>query len=213
MKITKIERQKKNKERVSVFLDGKYAFSLSEETLLKLRITEGQEVENDDLYAIAGEEENRNALDTVFRLLGIRSRSEKELVQRLRKKKFSPAAIDRAVARVKELGYVNDAKFAREWVRYRTQQGKGPELIKAELKLKGISPEILSEALSELKGSPENEVQRIKDIAERKMKQMQGVEPKKAAQRLVGFLARRGFGIDAIRDALNSLKLEQEDKD
>lgn len=213
MKITKLERQKKNKERISVFLDERYAFSLSEESLLKLHLKEGQEIEKDDLDRIVLEEENRDAMDLAFRLLGIRSRSERELVQRLKQKKFSPVTIERTVGRIRELGYINDAQFACDWVRYRKQQGKGPELIKAELKMKGISPEVLSEVLAEMKESGESETEQIKSIAERKLKQMQGLPPRTAAQRLTGFLARRGFGIEAIREALRELRFSEKDEE
>src|SRR5271157_430779 len=111
MKITRIDRQKKNKKRFSVILDGRYGFSVSEDNLLLLGLREGLEIDDEKLEAIAAEEENRKALDSAFRLFAVRGRSEKELTSRLKQKKLSKLSIDAALGRMKELGYIDDSKF------------------------------------------------------------------------------------------------------
>ncbi|MHB9154768.1 MAG: regulatory protein RecX [Endomicrobiales bacterium] len=213
MKITRIQRQKRHQDRFSIFLDGSYSFSLSEETLLKHHLEEGQSFEPGALQPLIEEEEQRHAMDYAFRLLGIRSRSEKELAERLRLKNFPPQAVDRVFNRLRELGYLNDAQFASDWVRYRTQQGKGPSLIKAELRRKGISGEMIAEAFSGLEVSPEDLAAQVRDIAEKKLKTLQGLPPRTAARRLAGYLVRRGFDLNTISEVLRSLRMEEEAKE
>lgn len=212
MIITRVTRQKRKKDLYSVFIDGEYAFSVTDENRVKFGITEGTPLESDEISGILAEDEKRRALDYAFGFLETRSRSRKELIERLRQKEFSPAAIAHVVQRMEELGYVNDERFARDRFQYLREKGNGPELIRMELKRKGVASEIISGLMSEYRSDPEEELRRLKDLAQRKLKTMQKIEPRIAAQRLTGYLARKGFSIDSIRRVLRALKQDVEDE-
>src|SRR3989339_680700 len=115
MIITKIQQQKHRADAYSISVDGAYAFSLLDEGLVKSGLKEGQEITEEELNAIRGANEKPLAFDTCLRLLEFRPRSSRELQDRLKAKKFAPDAIEFALAKLQELGFLNDGKFARQW--------------------------------------------------------------------------------------------------
>ncbi|OGS03314.1 MAG: hypothetical protein A2339_05150 [Elusimicrobia bacterium RIFOXYB12_FULL_50_12] len=206
MKITKIARQKKKKEYFSVFLDGRYAFSVSEETLLKSGLEEGLDLNNEKIKGIISSDEPRRAMDDSWRFLGFRQRSVRELSDYLKRKGYYAGTVKNVVAKLSELGYLNDAKFAADRLNYLKSQKKGPELIKADLIKKGIASDIISSVISQGIGSPKDEAKEILELARKKMAQMKGVEPRKAYNRLMGFIARRGFRVETAREVLRRVR-------
>ena len=198
--------------RFSVFLDGRYGFSVSEENLLKLGLRNGQDIDEQALASIAVDEENRKALDSVFRLLAVRNRSRKELTTRLKLKKLSKSSIDAALGRIKEIGYLDDAKYARERINYLRRSGKGPAYIRMDLRKAGIDEETISELLTATPESRAEEVEQIKNIALSRLKRMSKTDPLTASRKLTGFLARRGFDIETIKDGLKAAKMEIEEQ-
>jgi regulatory protein len=211
MIITRIARQKRLKNSYSIYLDGSYAFSLSGESIIRHRLKEGREVVQADVDGVFSEEEKRRALEYAIKLFTIRSRSAWELRQRLKEKEFSESAISHAAGRLSDLGYLNDERFASDRANYLMAKGYGPELIRAELKRKGIAADIITDVLARFRERPEAEIERVEEIARRKLKAMKDVEPAAAAHRLTGFLVRRGFSIDSIRHVLRELLNEQKD--
>ena len=195
-----------------MFLDGRYAFSVAEENLLSLGLKEEQEIDEEELAAIASEEDNRKAIDSSFRLLAVRDRSEKELTTRLKLKKLSKTSIDSALGRMKELGFIDDSKFACERTNYLRRNGKGPAYIRMDLRRAGIDEETISGILSATPESRADEVEQIKNIALARLKRMGKIDPVAASRKLMGFLARRGFDIETIKDGLKAAKLEIEEQ-
>jgi len=112
MLITKIVHQKRKKDFYSIYIDGNYFFSVSDENLLKMRLQEGDHVTPEKLDEIIKEEEKIRAMGSAWRLLNIRSRSRQELSDRLKQKMFSGAAIEHVIQKLSELGYLDDTKFA-----------------------------------------------------------------------------------------------------
>lgn len=206
MKITSILRQKKNPNRYSVFIDYKYSFGISDETLLKSGLKDGMELSQADIDRISGDEQNSKAFESALNLLEYRSRSKKELRDKLARKKLSPDVIDKALERVERIGYLNDGQFAREFAQGLIAKGKGPILIRTELIRKGIDRETIDDIMSGIKETSESLIENAKALVEKKLKQLKGKEPDVIARRLTGFLARRGFSPDSIRTILKGAK-------
>jgi regulatory protein len=212
MKIVSITKHKRKKNYYFVCFDEGEAVSLPDEVILRHGLANGCELTEDELNDIIKEEETYAAMDTSLHLLGFRQRSSRELRDRLRQNKISDPVIDRTATRLRELGYLNDQRFAKDYAQSLGQKGKGPYLIKAELLKKGIDRETVSEIMADFKESGEQERERLKTLAECKLRQMQGLPPRVVAQRLAGFLARRGFSPEAVHDALRLLKQELEEE-
>lgn len=145
----------------------------------------------------AGGGSETQAKDVCLRLLTDRARSRAELTQALAKKGFDPAVADRALDRLVSVGLIDDAAFAEQWVHSRhNYSGKGRQALAVELRRKGIGQFEAEQALAQITGDDERE--RATELVRRKLRTLQvpadPAERDKAIRRLVGMLARRGYG-------------------
>ncbi|BAW08400.1 recombinase RecX [Nocardia seriolae] len=133
------------------------------------------------------------AKDVCLRLLTDRARSRVELADRLAEKGFSAAVAGRVLDRLTEVGLIDDAAFAQQWVRSRhTYAGKGKKVLAEELRRKGIAPEHAEPALESV--TAEDETARAADLVRRKLPSLPSdLDRDKATRRLVAMLARRGY--------------------
>jgi regulatory protein len=141
---------------------------------------------------------------SAFRLLKIRQRSVLELRERLLAKKIEKATVDATVAFLVEKKFLDDRAFAKAWIRDRQARPYGPQRIRMELRKKGIHEEIIREELASAFGEfAEEDV--VLELARRRAARYQGIDPVKRKKRVFDFLARRGFGLDAITKAVKKL--------
>ena len=132
------------------------------------------------------------AKDACLRLLTDRARSRSELETKLSGRGFEPEIIAKVLDRLQEIGLIDDADFANQWVHSRhTYSGKGKRALAVELRLKGIDQDVASEALSQI--DPEDERERAADLVRRKLKNKPIDDRDKVTRRLVSMLARKGY--------------------
>ncbi len=202
-RITKIEPQKKNPKRRSVFLDERFAFGLDEEVLYKYRLKVGQELEQKEIDRIIDSETRKEAKDAALKFLSFRMRSEKELREKLKKKEFAESLIDDVVKDLKRLKLVDDYDFAAAFVRDRISNSpRGKILLRQELWKKGIKKEIIEKALKEYFKDEDEELVLAKELSQKRKRRYQGLEENVAKRRLMSFLLRRGFSYDIIKQVL-----------
>ena len=139
-----------------------------------------------------------------FLLLKFRLRSENEIRQRLKRKKFEETLIDETISFLKENGFVDDRVFAKAWISSRIKRPLGLKRLRQELKIKGVSEDIINEQILEAKKNYSEQVI-VLDLARERIKKLKGVEPKKAKQRIFGYLMRRGFLADTVIEALKEI--------
>ena len=130
-----------------------------------------------------------------FLLLGYRQRSEAEMRQRLERKTYSSAVIDRTLAELTRLGLLDDRDFAHSWVASRT--GRGPARLKQELILKGIPRDLAEEAI-ETGLSAEDEFASAWQVALRAVRGSSVPPDRTTLLRLRRLLQRRGFSFEVI---------------
>jgi regulatory protein len=200
MKITALQPQKRNKRRVSVFLDGTFLFGLSGETVAALGLRVGRDVDRADLDRIALEEQLHEARQYAFLLLSYKARTASELRQRLARKGFSPDIVARTLQRLAELKMIDDAGFARRFAEDRITIGhKGKWRVRGELLKRGVDRQQIDAALEQ---APD-EVAAAKEVAEKYVSRNRRLEPDVRKRRLYALLARRGFSPDTIRQVTN----------
>ena len=148
----------------------------------------------DDLEALGPEADHEAvARKILLDALTGAARSRKELADKLAKKDVPPAIASRLLDRFTEVGLIDDAAFARQWIASR-QPGKGlaSRALAQELRRKGIDDEVAREALDEI--DPDDELEVARRLVQRKLRSMRGLAPEVATRRLVGMLARKGHG-------------------
>lgn len=150
--------------------------------------------------------------DKALRFLSFRPRSEKEVRDNLQKKSFgrgsgssesSDELISLVVQKLKEKKFINDREFAKWWIEQRTLvKPTGKRLIKIELNKKGIDKDLIDEIFAELESMVVNELEMARKLVQRKIEKYKGMDRQKIYQRLGGFLGRRGFDYDTIKEVL-----------
>lgn len=144
------------------------------------------------------------AKNYAFLLLKFRPRSEKEIYQRLKRKRFDEKIIQETLSFLKDKNFLNDNYFARAWMESRLKKPFGIRRIKEELKLKGIDKEIIENSIKEVKENySEEEV--VRGVARQRFSKLKNLEPQKARQRLFAYLLRRGFSPEVVVDTINTL--------
>ncbi|MCI2421884.1 recombination regulator RecX [Saccharopolyspora sp. K220] len=132
------------------------------------------------------------ARDTVYRLLAVRARSRSELRQALLRKGIDEDIADGVLQKFVDAGLVDDASFAEEWVHSRQQhQGLGRKALGFELRRKGVDEQLVAAALSTVDGDAE--VERARELVQRKLRTMTTLDQTAKMRRLVGMLARKGY--------------------
>jgi len=146
----------------------------------------------------------QKARNYAFLLLKFRLRSEKELYQRLKRKKFEEGVIRETLSFLKDKAFIDDRLFTKTWIEFRLKRPLGLRRIKEELNLKGIPREVIdSEIIATKENYREEDV--VDRIALQKLGQLKGIEPDKAKRRLYAYLLRRGFSPEVVMDAVNQL--------
>jgi len=151
---------------------------------------------------------NQDALQKVrayaFLLLKFRQRSESEIYQRLKRKKFDEPLIKDTVTFLKDKGFIDDKLFAKAWIESRIKKPFGLRRIKQELKLKGIDKEIIDKQIGEIKEKYlEEEI--VLKVAQDRFNRLKTIDLDIARRRLYSYLMRRGFSPEIIIDTLNLL--------
>ena len=209
MRITRIESQKKRKGRVSVFLDGAFAFGLDQKVVVDHALHEGDELTQEMIDAVLLDEEKTRAKNKALALLSYRSRSVSELRKKLCEKEFSRKTVEDIIEDLLRVGLLDDVRFASAYIHSRMlQKPMGKRLLGRELFLKGIDEEVIEKCVEEgYEGRTEIDVAR--EVAEKRVKPVVG-DIRKTKKRLSDFLARRGFGWDVIQAVLQELSWENE---
>lgn len=203
MQITKIEQQKKNKKRYSVFLDGEFAFGLHQDLLFRINLHTGDELTSEQVTQYQTEDQILAAKNTAFSLLKYRERSTAEIRDRLRKKQFSEKVIDEVIQHLLDKNFLNDQHFAEMFAEDQlTRKNIGPMRLRAELQKKKL-PKNLIERTVEAIYKKYDIREQAEQAATKKRKTLKGVDGETAYRRLTNYLARRGFSWEVISQVVD----------
>ena len=198
--ITALVAQKKNPDRVNVYLDGKFAFGLA--AIEAVRLRRGQALTDADIERLQAADDVEKAREKALRFLGNRPRSEWEVRQNLLKAGYGDATIDRVLERLRSVALVDDAAFAKYWIDNRTQfKPRGEVALRQELRRKGVDREVIDAVLEE--GGHADDQAAIQAALAKADRYRQLPRPE-FAQKLGAYLARRGFDYETVREAVQA---------
>ena len=196
--ITAIEKQKR-RPRADIHLDGAYALSISLDLVFERGLMVGAALDHGDRRALEAEDQRRGAIASALRSLAMQPRSEKDLRERLSRRGFRRDAVDAAITRVRELGYLDDAVFARQYIESRQRATpRSRRALAFELGRKGVDRELASESVADL-----SDAEAAYDAAQRRLRALGSLDRQTFTRRLATFLASRGFGYGVARAAID----------
>jgi regulatory protein len=185
--VTAIKAQQRNKDRVSVYLDGEYAFGLAR--ILAAWLQVGQELSDEKIAMLTSHDEVEAAYARSLRLLNQRDHTSAEIRQNLQRHGVIDSVIDEVLLRLERAGLINDERFAQNWIENRTEfRPRSRRALAYELRSRGISPDSFVEALEQT--DEENMAYRA---AMKQNSKYQDLNWPEYRQKMIAFLARRGF--------------------
>lgn len=199
-KISAIEPQQRNPQRVNIYLDGEFAFGL--DVMVAAWLRTGQELNDEKIAALQAQDAGEVAYQKALHFLSYRPRSSAEVRQNLNKRDIPVPLVEETIARLQRAGLVNDQEFARAWVENRsTFRPRGKSALRMELRQKGLSDEIIQSVLEE--GVDEETL--AYEAARKQARRYTGLEWPEFRQKLGGFLARRGFSYTILAPVVSKV--------
>lgn len=198
-KVTALKYQKKNRQRVNVFLDGQYAFGLQASIAIGLRV--GQALSPEEIAQLQDRDLAEVAYEGALGFLGYRPRSHAEVEAYLRRRKASPAVAKTVITRLTSAGLVDDDAFARYWVENRESfRPRGRRSLRFELRRKGVPDTVVDSATGEI-----DEADSAYRAAHDRAQRLSSLDYAVFRRRLAGFLQRRGFYYEVVKETVDRL--------
>jgi regulatory protein len=206
--ITAIKQQKRNPQRVNIYLDGVYAFPAAKIVAAWLKV--GQQLSQEKIEEIQRLDDAEKAFQRALNFISYRPRSQAEVEKKLRKHEVAEDLIPQIIERLKRGNLLNDADFARRWVEDRaTFRPKGAFALRSELRQKGLDEAAIEDALADI-----NEPVLAREAAQRKISRWSQLEWQEFRRKLSSFLSRRGFGYETVSEVCKEVwqELKQESR-
>jgi regulatory protein len=198
IKITKIELQKKNKKRYSLFADDDFIIGVSEQTLLAFDLYQGKELSGPTIEEIKLNENIVSVREQAWRFLSRREHSQIELRDKLVQKAFDKDIVDQVLSNLIKKDYLNDQRYARLVINDEINlKRSGPLLIKNKLLKKGIHINLVNDLLEELYHE-DLQFNNCSELAEKKLRLLNNLDPLPQKKRLISFLTQKGYSWDII---------------
>lgn len=192
---------------VAVHIDGEYVCTVGEAAVARWRLHKGLELDDESLARLRAEASAERVLGDAYRLLGHRARSRSQLERRLLDKGQDRQVVDRTLARLDEEGLLDDAAFARSYVKdKRGLSGWGSARIRRGLAASGVAPEIADAALAGEEFREDDERERALEALARLGPPVPPLEA--ARRRAYQMLVRRGYPTSVAYDAVRTWSAE-----
>jgi regulatory protein len=199
-KITALKVQKRNPNRVNVYLDDEFAFGLARIIAAWLHL--GQELSADKIASLTAQDAGEVAYQQALHFISFRPRSEVEVRKKLAEKGAEPEVIESVLTRLRTAQLVGDEQFARKWIDNRsTFRPRSHRMLRYELHQKGVGEVFIQQALAEADNEPDLAYQAGIKYARR----LEGLDWELFRKRLSGFLGRRGFPYGTIAPVVRQI--------
>ena len=197
--ITRLVYQKRNKQRVNVYLDDTYAFALPDTAANQLKI--GQHLTDAEIAVLQDVDSEAKAFDRALRFLGSRPRSRSEVEARLEQAGYTPEIRAKVLERIQRLGYIDDQAFVAWWIDNRSRfNPRSGRALRQELWQKGVANDLVEQALA---GLDDDELALAAGL--NRASRWQHLSREAFDKKMLGFLQRRGFNYVTARNVTNQL--------
>lgn len=194
-RITDITKQKRNKTRVNIFIDGEFVCGLDEVAAAASRVKIGDEITAEELKALVKNSELNSAFERAVGYLSLSPRARKEIDKYLRDKGYEREVINETLEKLDNYHYIDDYGYAQSYIKSKSKK-YGSFRLAAELKKKGIAQSIIDELLDDGGGDDG-----VTEVAKKYLRSHSACDK----QKLKRFLAGRGFSWDSISTAVSRL--------
>lgn len=201
--MTNVTPTQRDPERVSIFIDGTFAFALPAVEAVGRGLKRGIVLDEAAVAELVALAEAEKAVEAALNFVSYRPRSEREVRDRLRRRAFAPPAIDYAVEKMRGWKYLDDRSFAEFWVENRVEHSpKGRRALASELRAKGVDRDVVDTVLNDTELFEEHAAL---ELARKRLRSLSGLDEQTRKRRLGAYLGRRGYGWDVVGPVLREL--------
>jgi regulatory protein len=198
MVITRIERQKKNPRRYSIYVDDEFVIGVDRNVIIDKGLRKGDSFDNRLLLTLRTADELIRGHQIALRFLSYRPRSEAEIRTRLDRETFQPETIEQIITQLYTEGQLDDKRFAEMYAQSKMlKKPIGAARLRRELRLKDISDTIIRHVEQSF-CDYDTELNNARHLAKKKLASERTDDPVKRKRRLADYLGRRGFGWDVV---------------
>ncbi len=208
-KVTKIETQKKNKDRVNVYIDHEFSFPCDVEFIYRLEIKIDDLLNKEDIESILREDELKKCKNSALRIIEKSYKSKKEMYGKLLGKGFSDDIINKTLEFLEEYNFINDNKYVNLYVKDKIKN-QGRNKIKYSLIKKGVSQEIIEETLEDVDKDYEKEQAILLASKRYEILKKRENDEYKLSQKLFRFLASKGYDFECCSEVIKKVVKEQD---
>ncbi|WP_022834966.1 regulatory protein RecX [Salisaeta longa] len=206
--ITRLDTQQNDPNRISVFLDGAFAFGVHRDVAAKHRLAVGDTLSPAAQQALEVDELRVEAKQRALDYLAHKPRTEAEVRRKLQRKDYPDDIIADVVARLHELGYLDDHAYARDYIHNRFRSKRyGPLRIERELRKRGVDRTIVEQAVADF-FADHSTLDAARHHASKRWGRLTDDDPRRRQQKMYRYLKRRGFRSDTIRRVVDDLKAD-----
>lgn len=201
--ITKIEVQKKNQDRVNIYVNNEFFIAIYTELVYRFGLKKGIDIDEDKLKSLLKDEMYIKAKNKALNILSKSDQSEKKIREKL-SYDFEESIIDKVIIFLKNNNFINDDILAQKIVNTNINLNKcGINKIKQNLYIKGINKNSIDEALSDVDYNIEFE--NAMYLAKKRYDRIKNEDNRKIYQKISQHLAYKGFNYDIIKRVLNKI--------
>jgi regulatory protein len=209
VRITRITSDRTRRGTRTIYADGSFLTSISAEALIRSGLRVGDEISDKKVRFMHRVDTLLSAKNTALRFLSYRPRTEREVRDNLREKEFGDEEIGAVMEDLKKTGLLNDAEFARLYVRS-TLSGRpvGKMILRKKMLLLGLDSPTVDAALEQTFADLNQEEMAMEaalKFVRRTGKLGSPMDRRKLRERVTGFLARRGFPWDVVHTVIRRL--------
>jgi regulatory protein len=207
MVITSITPQKRNKLFYNIHIDYEYFCSLDDETIYHMKLKEGMDVDAELLMEASKKSSYKKALNYTLNILSKSSKTKQELIKKMTEKEYNEDTIAAVIAKVNDLGYINDKQYIEDFIRNKadTSQGLNKRTLQNKMIQKGLDKELIQQSLE---NSTIDEYQNAVQVAEKKLRNLKGNEREKKSK-LYAYLINKGFDYEVCSKVINNVDITE----
>ena len=201
--ITKIEQQKKNQDRVNIYVNDEFFTAIYKELVFTFNLKKGDEIDENNLKTILDDEMYLKAKNKALNILSKADQSEKKIREKLHDD-FEESTIDKVIEFLRRNKFIDDNLLAQKIINTNLNLNKcGKNRIKQNLYNKGLDASSIIEAMSEI--DSDIEFENAMHLAKKRYERVKNEDSRKIYQKLSQHLAYKGFDYDIIKRVLNKL--------
>lgn len=212
MKITDYKIQKNNEEKMNVYVDGEYKFSMSVDSFLSEGLYKGLEITEKQIEEIKVRDGSKLAYIQIVSTLNYGMKTEKEMIDKLKEKGYEEDAIRKAIMKAKDYNLINDDYYIELYIKTKAIPAKwGEQKIISNLYKKGININDIKLKIAEMYDE-ENKYDNAYSLAIKKLKTIKESDVNKKKQKLNQFLLGKGYSYEIVSKVIKNI-LNNEESD